>query len=331
MLQTLHPHPRLRRTGTVLRLAAFTCTLGACAVRGSSSGLSSPAPADSATAAAIASERAGARDSSATRTIGVTPFRLTGESTTLSALSFALADLLATDLARSSQLQLVERSRLSEVLRELDLVKTGRVDSATAPRVGQLLRAERLLLGGLDTLSNGDLRLSVRIADVETGVIQAAIDGRAPLNDVLAAEKAVAFRLFDALGVVLTPAERARIEERRAPSLGALTAYGRGVEADLRGDPRRAADEFRRAATIDPSFGAAIDRAAFFRAAAAAGVNANVLTPGARGIEAPVGGVVDRLNRPLDLITNYARPLPGPGDPAFPGTMVTVVIVINRP
>ena len=284
---------------------------------------------DSAAASAIRREQGGG--AAARGTLGVTPFRLSTSDARLTALGYALADLLVTDLSRSSQLQLVERSRLGEVLRELDLTKSGRVDSTSAPRVGQLLKARRLVLGTIDTMPNGELRLSARIADVESGVLEQAVDARAPLADVLAAEKAVAFRLFDALGVTLTPAERARIESRPATNLASLSAYGRGVQAELAGDRRRALDEFERALRITPAFDAAGERASQLKTLARSSVNAPTLLPGVREINAPEAGTVDRLNRPLDFITSLTRPSGGASDPSFPSTVVTVLVTVRRP
>lgn len=318
---------RLRSASLRSAIAAVVLLLAACASPGTTRvrGASRIAP-DSSAAAAIADEQGNAGIGA--RTLGVTPFRLPERDSALTPLGYALADLLTTDLSRSSQLQLVERSRLGEVLRELDLARGGRVDSATAPRVGRLLRAQRLLVGSLDTLSGGELRMSVRIADVATGVVEQAIDARAPLTDILAAEKIVVFRLFDALGVILTPAERALIEIRQTLSLDALKAFGRGVEADLLGRPGLADAEFQRALRADPSFRAAADRSAQVRARA--NDQDTALLPGIRGIAAPVSGVVDRLNRPLD-VTIPSRPAGGPGDLAFPTTSVTVVITVRRP
>jgi hypothetical protein len=144
--------------------------------------------------------------------LGIPPFAVAARDSALAPLGFAFADFLATDLSRSARVQLVERARLGEVLRELDLAAAGRVDSATAPRVGRILQARRLLVGSIGT-APGDrntLRLGVRVADVPTGVLAQTIDARAPLDDVLAAEKALVLRIFDALGVVLAPSERAR-------------------------------------------------------------------------------------------------------------------------
>ena len=305
------------------------CAVSACASGGAGAGaVRTRVASDSAAAAAIQRESGGAAAKGA---LGVTPFRLSTADPRLSALGFALADLLVTDLSRSAQLQLVERSRLNDVLRELDLTKSGRVDSSSAPRVGQLLRARRLVLGTIDTMPNGELRLAARIADVQSGVLESALDARAPLSDVLAAEKVVAFRLFDALGVTLTPAERARIEDRPAASLASLTAYGRGVEAELAGDRRRALDEFERALRIAPGFDAAGERATQLKSIARASANAPTLLPGVREISAPEAGTVDRLNRPLDFITSLTRPSGGSSDPSFPSTVVTVVVTVRRP
>ena len=263
--------------------------------------------------------------------LGVPPFAWNGSDPRLNALGYAMADLLITDLARSRALQLVERARLGEILTELQLAGTGRVDSATAPRVGKLIQARRLILGTVDTLPNGEFRLSVRVADVETGAIAQALDARAAATDLLAAEKVIVYRLFDALGITVTPDERAAIDAQRpAASLAALVAYGEGVQAELTGDARRAFAAYSNASLLAPELTLARDRASALRPVANA-ESAPVLSPGIRPINAAVPGAIDRLNRPLDLFTTYTRPLSGPGDPAFPSTVVTIVIEVRRP
>ena len=175
------------------------------------------------------------------------------------------------------------------------------------------------------------MRLSLRVADVETGVLDAALDARAPLNDVLKAEKALAIRLFEVLGVTLTPAERAAVDAYPTTSLAALSAYGRGVQADYLGDRRRAIDEFEKALVVDPGFSQARDRATQMRGEARRSAEAPSVLPGMHSINAPIAGTVDRVNRPIDIITSLSRPLAGPGDPSFPSTIVTVVITVTRP
>ncbi len=263
--------------------------------------------------------------------IGVPPFAAEAGADQTKALAFAIADLLATDLARSAQVTVVERGRLAEVLRELDLTASGQVDTTTAPRTGMLLGAERLVLGAIERLPDGEFRVGVRLADVTSGRVEQALDARAPLAQVLEAEKALAFRVFEALGVTLTPAERAQVGQGHTRSVEALIAYGHGAAAEMRGDWQAAATAFSQARRSDPAFGQATVRAAAATARATTAVGTGTLLPGIRGVEAPVISVVDRLNRPIDHITSQTRPLGGVGDPAFPGTLVTVVITVRRP
>jgi TolB-like protein len=287
----------------------------------------STVPRDSAVTTLVASERLSGVRAGA---VGIPPFSASRSGST-SALAFALADLLATDLARSRQLTVVERGRLGEVLRELDLAQSGRVDSATAPRVGRLLGAERLLLGAIDSLPGGEFRIAVRVADVASGLVAGVIDASAPIAEVLRAEKELAFRVFEELGVLLTPAERSLVSAHPTKSVEALTAYGRGVAAEMRGSWQEAAEAFGQARRADAGFGLAGVRSAAATARATATAGTAALLPGIRGVDAPVISVVDRLNRPIDHITSQTRPLGGVGDPAFPGTLVTVVITVRRP
>src|SRR3954471_11598128 len=97
-----------------------------------------PADADAAARAAIASERSIDPTRLPDRSVGVPPMALTASDTTLSALGYGIAELLANDLARSARLTVVERLRVEAVLRELQLASAGAVDTSTAPRVGKL-------------------------------------------------------------------------------------------------------------------------------------------------------------------------------------------------
>jgi TolB-like protein len=311
-------------------LAAALGALGLVACGGAARSTSALRPATAADSTALAAERAAGTLSRGA--LGVPPFAVRGRDERLSPLSFALADLLTTDLARSAQLTLVERTRLGDVLRELELAGSGRVDSATAPRVGRLVSARRLVLGGLDELPSGSgLRIGVRLADVERGSIDQTIDAQAPLADILAAEKALVFRIFDALGVTLTPAERAAIQQPPTGDLAALLAYGSGLRLEHLGDYRSAAAEFRRAQRLDPSFSAAGQRAQEVRIRSETGTIAPLAMPGLRSRDAAVGSTIDRINRPLDYITTVTRNTGGAGDPSFPSTAATVLITITRP
>jgi TolB-like protein len=113
------------------------------------------------------------------RTVGVPPLAISASDTSIAALSYGLADLLATDLARSSRLTVVDRMRLDAVLRELKLANSGNVDAGTAPRVGRILGARRLVVGAVAQLPGGDLSINARVADVTTGGVAKAVSAHA--------------------------------------------------------------------------------------------------------------------------------------------------------
>jgi tetratricopeptide (TPR) repeat protein len=188
------------------------------------------------------------------QSLGIPPFQVSIVDTMLAALGYGLADLLTTDLARSAQLQVVDRLRLDAVLREIHLAESGRVDTATAPRVGKLIQARRLVLGGLGQIPGGDLSISAGIADVATGELREAVTATASLDAILPAEKELAFRLLDQLGVILSPAERSAVEQLPTKNIAALLAYSRGVRFELEGRYPEAKQEYQHAVQLDPGF-----------------------------------------------------------------------------
>jgi curli biogenesis system outer membrane secretion channel CsgG len=112
-----------------------------------------------------------------------------------------VADMITTGLMeqakRSGRFRVVERQRVQEVLAEQDLATTGRVDPATAARIGRLLGAQTLLMGSVTQFSvdldmfdlpydwggfGGDratarAEIDGRLVDSETGEVLAALAG----------------------------------------------------------------------------------------------------------------------------------------------------------
>ena len=87
------------------------------------------------------------------------------------ALRVGLQQILITELARNSSMRVVERSHLNELIREQDLGAAGRVDANTAARVGNLVGARYMVLGGFVDFY-GDFRIDARIVNVETGTVE---------------------------------------------------------------------------------------------------------------------------------------------------------------
>lgn len=237
---------------------------------------------------ALASEAQLSRQAPEPRTVAVFPFVYGGADTRMQPLGRALSALLTTDLAQTSRLRVLERTQVQALIAEIKLSGSGLVDSSTAVRSGRLLRASRIVQGQV-----GGTEQALRIAAAVTGVGGDAGRRRSPVQvqDALARlfdmEKAVALRLYGAMGIQLTVAERERVSRRATENLDALLEFGWGLEAEDAGQYGEAARRFARAAQLDPNFAEARRHAQEDGAlAAAAGLSTDALARLAVG-EAP--------------------------------------------
>jgi TolB-like protein len=272
---------------------------------------------------AVANERALDPASLGARTIGVVPLTVTGPDTTFASLGYAMADLLVTDLSQSAELRLVERGRVDALLRELSLGAGGHVDTVTAPRVGRLIGARRLVVGDVTVQPGGALQVNARVADASTGTLAGGVTAATTTADVLAAEKGIAFLLFQQLGVNLTPAERAAVDRRPTSNLTALLAYGRAVHAEAEGRYDAAFEEYRKALKADPGFMLA---ASHMRDLVPVVGGAFGLLPSTRSA---VATATERLAPGIiSPAVGGANP-GGPADATFPARGATVVIIIT--
>jgi TolB-like protein len=201
--------------------------------------------------------------------IAVMPLRFSGPDTSLRPLERGFADLLTTDLARSSQLTLVERSRMQALLDEIALQRTGATDAASNVRAGKLVRAGRVVQGSLNQVGAFELRADAAVVDVPTSQIRGTVNASDQLEAVFNLEKKLALDLFAQLGVTLSTAERNAIEQRPTRSMQAFLAYSRGLTAEDEGRYEDAYRFFNEASRIDPGFQSAQQKSVEVRQASA--------------------------------------------------------------
>jgi hypothetical protein len=189
-------------------------------------------------------------------TVAVLPLTISGD-TSFRALSRGLAELITTDLALIRSLRLLERLQVGALIDEMRLAEQGRVEAATAARMGRLLRAERLLQGTASVTSITDpvrLELAVIFSD---GTVSAGPQVHGPFRNLLDLEKQLVIGLSQQLGIQLTQAERERILRHGPKSLAAFLAYSLAIDAMDRADYGAAASHFGAALRADPGFTAA--------------------------------------------------------------------------
>src|SRR3954462_15487681 len=101
-------------------------------------------------------------------TVAILYFDYSGKDPEMGVLKKGLAQMLISDLSGMESVRLVERDRLEEVLAELKLGQTTKIDPQSAAKVGKLLGARYMVLGGYFDLMQ-TLRADARVVEVETG------------------------------------------------------------------------------------------------------------------------------------------------------------------
>lgn len=242
---------------------------------------------EAAAKAAVANEASIGQVAGNPRVVAVMPFRFAGSDSSLRPLERGFAELVTTDLARSSQLTVVERARMQAILNEIALQGTGNVDSTSRVRAGRLLQAGRIVQGALLQVGSDQLRVDAAVVDVPTTQAIGGASGDDALHALFELEKRLVLDLFGDLGVTLTAAERNAIEQRPTRSIAAFLAYSRGLLAEDGGNFDAASRHFQDAYRIDPRFTAAQQRGTTAASISAA----QQTTPAA--IEAQTAGTVE--------------------------------------
>jgi tetratricopeptide (TPR) repeat protein len=240
------------------------------------------------------------------RTVAVVPFDYTGSRERYAALGRGIGELVLNDLSNVGRLQVVERFRLQALMDELKLGRSAYVADSTAPRVGYLLGARRLVGGRCAVLGgDGDRRIQVGTSIIDVASLRDLAGGETqtrPIDALADLVDEIVFDVVDRLGVELTAEERRDIEAVPTRSLQAFLAFSRGLEAEDRGNYRRAARLYRQAADIDPGFEAAGRRREGAQSLSAAGGPPD-------GPVVAAGEAVDLKNVRLDnLGASGARP-----------------------
>lgn len=288
--------------------------------------------------AAVANEARLSQTPGDRRTIAVPPLKFSGpDAEQLAPLERGLAELIITDLGRSSQLTIVERDRMQAIADEIALGESGRVDAGSAVRAGKLIQAGRLVNGTIVQGGN-QLTLSSSIVEVSTAQLSEPASVTNNVDAIFALQKQFVFRIFDQLGIVLTPAERQLVDRQATTNLNAFLAYSRGLAAADDGRFEDAARFFDNARTLDPNFSAAAARFGAAQAAAAGvQVTAATLQSGLTGIEAQTvtgaeNGIIP-VNRGglTNTLTNVAQTVNPPAVAPISNTSVTTRVEQEPP
>ena len=165
------------------------------------------------------------------------------------ALESGLAQLLASELARSPGGQLADRSKTGEALGKRTVPPT-RLDAASAQRIGGLVGARYVVLGNFVD-AYGKTRVNARIVDASSGQFLKAVSNDDPKlqsrDQLHRAVQSIARKILAELGLPAPP-------ESAAMPTPAVIAFSQGLAAEEAGDRAAAAKHYQAALEAAPGF-----------------------------------------------------------------------------
>jgi len=172
------------------------------------------------------------------------------------ALEVGMQQMLTTEFAMNPQLRVVDRSRIKELLGEQDLGASGRVDAATAARIGKIVGARYMVMGGfVDTY--GTMRLDIQVVNTETSEIEKADRTTFKREEMAKGVIDAAAQITKGLSLPELPKQVQAQREERAEKLNktqAVSYYTKGLLYQDRGDTDKAKELFSKALAEFPQY-----------------------------------------------------------------------------
>ncbi|MQY76832.1 MAG: hypothetical protein GH155_04300, partial [Spirochaeta sp.] len=183
--------------------------------------------------------------------ISVSDFKVESDELSHKYIGKGLSRLVAVELKKSRQVELLEREQIMKILEEQELSLSDLADDAKQVEIGQLLAAEYIIFGEVINMGTAVL-LSLRMVNVTTGKIewQEAITEKLESYDYIGAYFAKSILTQLGAGVEETIVEK--IEKKEVKDVKAIVIISEGIDAYDKGDKEKAKKEFSAAKKIDP-------------------------------------------------------------------------------
>jgi curli biogenesis system outer membrane secretion channel CsgG len=161
--------------------------------------------------------------------------------------------MLSTEFAQNPALRVVDRSQIRQLLAEQDLGAQGRVDASTAAKIGKVVGAKWVILGGFIDFY-GDFRVDIRIVNVETSEILKTEKARDKRENLYAMVTSVSNAITRGVNLPALPRQAMEMRENRKVPTEAVTYYSRALLYADRGNKDKAKELFNRAIEVFPDY-----------------------------------------------------------------------------
>jgi len=158
-------------------------------------------------------------------TLCIAPLANNTDSKEYDAFADGLSDLLVAALNDYNNIRIVERQRLDQILKEQQLSLTGLVQPTTALKVGKLLKADSIIIGGM-TKPKDKFIVNLHLYDVDSSRLLASKMIQSESDQIVEKTYALANELFSKPNLTLRPIDPNDIDNNPAASLHFMRGLG---------------------------------------------------------------------------------------------------------
>lgn len=178
-------------------------------------------------------------------------------------LSKGMADMLISEIAQNGAVRVVERDRLQSLIEEQNLQNSDRVDKETAVRLGKLLGARHILMGGFVIDPAKNMRIDVRSVNTETSAIEYTETLTGKSDKLLELVIQLGAKVNAGLKLPAMKTASATIPAAKSPNqFKALMAMSQALEAEDKKNVAEATKLYKSAVALNPDFDRAKSRLA---------------------------------------------------------------------
>ena len=203
-------------------------------------------------AGALAAE-APKTETSGPATVAVLQFKNLCGDASLDWLGFGFAESLCTKLANAESIQVVERTRLSEAMKELKLQDTAIVDPKTAGKLGKVVGAKYVIIGSFQKVGSA-FKADARRVEVQTSIASGGVEATGTYEKVFDVQSDLALKLMESFGKKVTAAVKEAVAKPETKSLSAYEFNAKGLRETQVMNFLGGIESFTKAIEEDPNY-----------------------------------------------------------------------------
>jgi len=167
-------------------------------------------------------------------------------------LTSGLAEILITELGKVKSLQVVERKKINEIIKEMQLAQSGLISEETGVTVGKLLGAKYLVFGSYMVFDK-KIRVDIRIVEVETGLTIKAEEVTNKTSKMFEIIQELSEKILKDLDIELTKEEK-NLLKASDTSTEVINLFSKGLEFEEAGNMEMAKEYYIKAFKMDKNF-----------------------------------------------------------------------------